>query len=80
MADIWCLVTGRSNEKNNESKLQGVPTQTFILHFALADKNIWIEGVLGILSSGIFTYEPWIWSKVTSLSSTASNSKGAKNQ
>ena len=38
------------------------------------------EGGLEILNSGIFTYDPWIWSKVTSLSSTASKRKGAKNQ
>ena len=64
--------------------VQGVPSQTFILYFALADRNVQVrfgdEGVLGILSSEIFTYEPLIWSKVTSLSSTASNAKGAKNQ
>ena len=34
--------------------------------------QLWFEGGLGILNSGIFTYDPWIWSKVTSLSSTAS--------
>ena len=34
--------------------------------------QLWFEGGLGILSSGIFTYDPLIWLKVTSLSSTAS--------
>jgi hypothetical protein len=28
---------------------------------------------------GILTYEPWIWLKVTSMASTASNRKSAKN-
>ena len=42
--------------------------------------QFWFEGDQGILNSGFFTYDPWIWSKVTSLSSTASKRKCAKNQ
>ena len=42
--------------------------------------QIWFEGGWGILSSGNLTYDPSIWLKVTSLSSTASKRKGAKNQ
>ena len=45
--------------------IQGVPRQTVIFHFALAGRNM--------QASGFFTYDPWIWSKVISLSSTASD-------
>ena len=31
------------------------------------------------LRCGILTYDPWIWLKVTSMASTASNRKSAKN-
>ena len=34
--------------------------------------------LFGVLSSGNLTYDPLIWSKVTSLFSTASKKKGAK--
>jgi hypothetical protein len=34
--------------------------------------------LFGVLSSGNLTYDPSIWLKVTSLSSTASKRKGAK--
>ena len=34
--------------------------------------QIWFEGDFGILNSGIFIYATWIWSKITSPSSTAS--------
>ena len=58
--------------------------QTFMFKFAKADINtyanyIWSEGVFGILSIGHLIYEPSIWLKVTSLASTASNRKGAKD-
>jgi hypothetical protein len=62
---------------NGARLVQGVTTQTFIFHFALAGRNMQASfGFkvidLGILKGGFFTYDPWIWSKVTSLSSTAS--------
>jgi hypothetical protein len=54
------------------------------MYLALADRNMQVrfgfEGSLGILSSGNLTYDPLILLKVTSLSSTASKRKGAKNQ
>ena len=39
--------------------------------------QIWLEDVLGIMNSGILTYDPSIWLKVKSLSTKR---KGEKNQ
>ena len=53
--------------------LQGLPSGFDIMYPALADRNMQVRfGLKGILSSGCLTYDPLIWLKVTSLSSTAS--------
>ena len=60
--------------------LQGPPFGFDIMYLALADRNKQVRFGLGILSRGNLTYDPLIWSKVTSLSSTASKRKDVKNQ
>ena len=52
--------------------VQGQPLGFDTKYLALADRNIQIEFSLGIQSSGNLIYDPLIWLKVTSLSSTAS--------
>ena len=39
-----------------------------------------LKGVCVFIGKGHLTYDPWIWLKVTSMASTASNRKNAKNQ
>ena len=43
-------------------------------------KKCQIKGICMFIGNGHLTIDPWNWSKVTSLSSTASKRKGAKNQ
>ena len=49
-------------------------------HF-LAIKNVLLShknGICTFMRCGHLTYDPWIWLKVTSMASTASNRKSAK--
>ena len=52
--------------------IQGPPLEIDIMYLVLADRNMYFRFGLGIMSRGHLTYDPLVWSKVTSLSYTAS--------
>ena len=84
MADyITChYLSGTIESRNNLQVSTGCPGANIYVSICPDRQKyasqIWFQGSLGFLSSGHLTYDPSILLKVLSLSSTASNRKGAK--